>query len=434
MKDPIKSKFIQRPATKTGWWAGALAIFAMLLVGVNSLELNPFIQTIPNEPSILVLVYDLTMFVSLMASIVLGVIALTRKREHSWMVWLFMIPVLFFLVALVWLLFERLMYSSRVETAPTPDANIERILVIFDDDGSPDGTSALLFLLSEPRAEVKVVSVSYGESHPQVYIQYLGWMLKRYGYGNLPLGAGKDSPLEGDNKFPDSVREAANGFWGFAPASKEQVFKVDESPELIIKTIMESDKPVTVFISGALTNLAQALRLEPDIRENIEAVYIMGGAVHVPGNLNDLLPNTGNIVAEWNIYIDPLAASEVFASGLNLRLVPLDATNQVNLSRQDTVVWRKGGSIPDFAADIYDSLMGAWGEDEIEMWDLMTAEIMLNPGHCTFTPLRLEVMTDEGNMQGQTRVMEGETNVDVCLEPDSNAIKQMLEEVFSSRK
>lgn len=364
-------------------------------------------------------------------AVVLGIIALTRNRERSWMVWLFMVPVLTLVIAGLFLLVERYKYSKGVGEVLTPDVTMPQKAVIFDDDGSPDGTSALLYLLSEPRANVMVVSVSYGEAHPQVYIQHLGLMLERNGYGNIALGEGQDAPLTGNNSFPDHVRIASNEFWGFPGADTNQKYPVEESAELIVKTIMESNEPITLLVSGALTNLALALRLEPDIRDAIAGIFIMGGAVHVPGNLNDLLPDTKNIVAEWNIYADPQAASEVFASGVKLYLVPLDATSQVNLTRQDTSMWRKGGKISDFAADIYDSLMADWNEEEIEMWDLMTAEIMMNPEHCKFTPLKLEVITIAGDTEGQTKVVEGIPNVNVCLEPNAEAIKEMLAEVFS---
>ena len=68
------------------------------------------------------------------------------------------------------------------------------------------------------------------------------------------------------------------------------------------------------------------------------------------------------------------------------------------------------------------------------MWDLVTAEIMMNPEHCTFTPLALEVVIEEGQTEGQTRVIEGAANLNVCLDPDEEAIKQTLSQVFSSRK
>jgi len=435
MKKPVSSRFIQHPATRTGWWSGLLAILAVVMLILNNFGLNPFNEMTGQWQPILVAAFDLIIPGSLLAAIVLGIIAVTRNRERSWWVWLFMIPVTFLVILMIVFSIEvRKFNDDRVEVAPTPLPGIERVPIIFDDDGSPDGTSALLYLLSDPRADVRAVSVSYGEAHPQVYIQHLGAMLMHYGYGDIPLGAGQDAPLAGNNAFPDFVREGSNRFWGFSRGGADQNYPVQDSAELIVDTIKRSDQPLTLLVSGALTNLALALRIEPEIKQNISAVYIMGGAVYVPGNLKGLVPEIENQSAEWNIYADPLAASEVFAAGLNLYLVPLDATNLVTLTHDDTRAWRKGGSIPDFAADIYDSRMKDWGREEIEMWDLMTAEIMLNPQHCAFTPLSLEVVTTEGDTEGQTRVVEGEPNVNVCLEPDRRAILQTLEEVFSSRK
>ncbi len=433
MQKTNSSRFFQRPATKTGKWAAGLAILAIVMLTINNLGLNP-LDKLVDKTLLPVQIYDFIMMGSLVAGIVLGVIAVAARRERSWMVWLFMIPVLFLGVFLVWALIENWTNANKVEVAPTPIADSARVPVIYDDDGSPDGTSALLFLLSDPRVDLRAVSVSYGEAHPRVFIQHLGRLLERYGYGEIPLGAGQDAPLEGNNAFPDFVREGSDGFWGFGMSGDGQTYPVEDSAELMVRTIMQSDKPVTLFVSGALTNLAEAIRLESGIKENIAAVYIMGGAIYVPGNLPGLEPETSNTTAEWNIYADPLAASEVFTAGLNLYLVPLDATNQVFLTRDDTRAWRKGGSIPDFAADIFDSQMESWGRDRIEMWDLVTAEIMMNPQHCTFTPLRLEVVTEEGQTEGQTSVVDGEANVNVCLKPDNAAIMGTLAEVFSARK
>lgn len=435
MKKPVSSRFIQHPATRTGWWSGLLAILAMGMLILNNVGLNPFNEMIGQWQSILVAAFDLIMLGSLLAAIVLGIIAVTRKRERSWLVWLFMIPVTFLVILMIAFSIEVMKFNNdQPEVAPTPNASIERLPVIFDDDGSPDGTSALLFLLSDPRAEVRLVSISYGEAHPQMYIQYLGAMLERFGYEGIPLGAGQDAPLAGNNAFPDFVREGSNEFWGLSQGRPGKNYPVQDSAQLMVKTILQSDEPVTLLVSGALTNLALALRLEPGISDNIAAVYIMGGAVYVPGNIQGLTPESENTAAEWNIFVDPLAASEVFNSGLNLYLVPLDATNQVTLTHDDTRAWRKGGNLPDLAAEIYDTRMKDWGRDEVEMWDLVTAELMLNPQHCNATPLRLEVVVEAGNNEGQTRVNEGSANVTVCLDPDSDAIKATLAEVFSSRK
>jgi purine nucleosidase/pyrimidine-specific ribonucleoside hydrolase len=161
----------------------------------------------------------------------------------------------------------------------------------------------------------------------------------------------------------------------------------------------------------------------------------MGGAVHVRGNIDDLIPDTANSVAEWNVYADPQAAKEVFESGLEIYLVPLDATNQVTVGREDTAAWRRGGASAKFAADIYDALFDSWDAEEAPIWDLMTAAIMARPDLCAFEPLHLEVTTTEGDTAGQTvPVADEEPNAYVCLEPDVELIKQTMKDVFSASR
>ncbi|OGO18513.1 MAG: hypothetical protein A2Z14_19950 [Chloroflexi bacterium RBG_16_48_8] len=305
--------------------------------------------------------------------------------------------------------------------------------VIFDDDGSPDGTTALFYLLSHPEVSVEAISISYGEAHPEVYIQHIGRKLDDLGISTIPLGAGQDAPLAGNNAFPEVLRQSANNFWGLPLPNAEKSYPAQDAAQLIASIINQTPEPITIFVSGPCTNLAQAMRLDPDIRENIAAVFIMGGAVYAPGNISDLLPDPNNTVAEWNIYADPQAAKEVFESGIDIFLIPLDATNQVLIGKKDTSQWRMGGETADFSAEIYDSLLDSWAVESAAIWDLMTAAIMVKPDLCSFQLLHLEVITDEGVTSGQTVLDSNkEPNVHVCLEPDVALIKQTLIDVFSS--
>jgi len=319
--------------------------------------------------------------------------------------------------------------------AAAPTSAAVQLPVLYDDDGSLDGTTALFYLLSHPGVSVEAISISYGEAYPEVYIQHIGRELDHLGIQGIPLGAGQDAPLAGSNEFPERMREGANQFWGLPIPNLHKTFPVQDAAELMVSTINRAAGPVTVFVSGPCTNLARALRLDPGTSGSIAAVYIMGGAVYVPGNIDDLLAGSGNTVAEWNIYADPQAAAEVLESGLDLYLVPLDATNQVTVGRQDTEQWRRGGGTAGFAADIYDMMLDGWGAEAAAVWDLMTAAIMANPDLCGFQPLRLEVVTGEGTDSGQTVVVSGEApNVHVCLEPDVALIKQTLIDVFAGSR
>jgi inosine-uridine nucleoside N-ribohydrolase len=305
--------------------------------------------------------------------------------------------------------------------------------VIFDDDGSQDGTAALAYLLSHPGVSIRAITISYGEAHPDVFVQHIARKLDELGIEGIPLGAGQDAPLAGSNAFPDWLRESSDNFGGMPIPNADQTYPVQDAADLIVATVNASPEPITIYLSGAQTNLAEALRLNADIAENIAGVYIMGGAVYVPGNIRGAAPESDNEVAGWNIYADPQAAKEVFASGLPIYLVPLDATNQMTLDTEDIQPWREGGPTADFAFEIYERKLENFGGSDAETWDLMTAAIMLDPSLCGFASLPLDVVTAKGNTSGQTVVDEGGTpNVEVCLSPDANRIKENFRDVFSA--
>src|SRR5437870_5174083 len=99
---------------------------------------------------------------------------------------------------------------------------------------------------------------------------------------------------------------------------------------IILDTDPGIDDALALFLAlaaiGPLANIALAVRREPRIAERVREVVIMGGALRVPGNVT---PS-----AEFNIYVDPHAAHAVFHAGWPLRLVSLDATMQVAMTRE----------------------------------------------------------------------------------------------------
>ena len=328
--------------------------------------------------------------------------------------------------------FIGLFTAGCVPPYPSPPSN-EVIHVIFDDDGSPDGTTALAYLIADPAVWVDAAVITHGEAHPQVYIQHIGRLLESFGVTDVPLGAGSDTALEPAEEFPEWVRDASDDFWGLPIPLADHTYPVIDGAQLIITSLNASPEPLRVFVSGACTDLAQALRLDPGIAAKIAAVYLMGGAVYVPGNLSDLLPNPTNTVAEWNIYSDPVAAAEVFDSGIPIYVVPLDATNQVSVTMLDTAQWRAGGVFGAFAADMYDMLLGYSDTSTMDIWDILTAEIMVHPELCSFEPIHLDVITAPGDTMGQTRVdPNAAPNVHVCLHPDVTAALRTLVDAFDT--
>ncbi|MDO4913817.1 MAG: nucleoside hydrolase [Bifidobacteriaceae bacterium] len=105
----------------------------------------------------------------------------------------------------------------------------------------------------------------------------------------------------------------------------------------IIDNVRNYGKELTVLVTGPLTDVDAAMRLAPDIVENIRIV-MMGGTLTQEGNCYDL-------VCETNIIQDPEAAKRVFESGAEITMVGLDVTHQCLLTAHDTQAWRDTQSV-----------------------------------------------------------------------------------------
>jgi len=298
------------------------------------------------------------------------------------------------------------------------------IPIIVDDDGSPDGTIALLYFLRNPLFEVKAVTISCGEAHPEVFAPHVQRLLAGLGRPDIPVGVGRATPLEGNNAFPDPWRQVSDDFWGIsypeAPVSLEAV----PAAQLIVDTLNSVSQPVAIFVSGTHTNLAEALRLDPGIVEDIREVHVMGGSIHVPGNIKHDWPEIDNEVAEWNIWVDPVAAAEVFASGVPIHLAPLDATNRVLWTKSDAQAWASSGS-PEgiLAGKLLQWMLETWSAKSAYIWDLVAAINATDSALCPEVPLAVDILVEPGPNQGRTVVTDQPQNATVCLNPDAEQMR-----------
>ena len=308
---------------------------------------------------------------------------------------------------------------TRVDDTPIP--------IIVDDDGSPDGMIALLYFLRNPLFEVKAVTISCGEAHPDIFAPHLQQLLAGLGRADIPVGIGRATPLQGNNTFPDPWRQVSDDFWGITLPEATVTQEPVPAAALMIDILTNSPRPVMVFVSGNHTNLAEALRLEPGIADNIREIQVMGGSIHVPGNIKSDWPSIDNSLAEWNIWVDPLAADEVFSSGVPIHLSPLDATNQVAWTQTDARAWADFGT-PEgkLAGDLLQWMLDNWEPGGVFIWDLVAAAHATDPSLCPETALAVDIVTADGPAQGQTLVVDKTPNTLVCLDPDPPKMKGLV--------
>jgi len=96
----------------------------------------------------------------------------------------------------------------------------------------------------------------------------------------------------------------------------------------IVRLVMAAPGELTLVAIGPLTNVALALLLEPRVAGKVREIVVMGG-VYLEQT------NVGRMPGEFNFWSDPDAAAVVLASAAPLRLVGLDVTRRVRLTRAE---------------------------------------------------------------------------------------------------
>lgn len=138
-------------------------------------------------------------------------------------------------------------------------------------------------------------------------------------------------------------------------------------------------------------------------------MHVIGGALYVPGNIESEWPEIHNKVAEWNIWVDPIAASEVFNASLSMHLTPLDATNQVIWTYEEAAAWEISGTPEStMAAEILSWMLVYLREmypEGVYLWDFVAAVNATDPNLCQGERVHVQVVTEPGAEEGRTVVV-----------------------------
>ena len=300
-----------------------------------------------------------------------------------------------------------------------------RTPVVVDTDMGQDDMMALLYLLQRPDLRVEAITVSgTGLAHCEAGVEIaLSLLDVADARDELPVSCGPDQPLKGDypypGAFPTSWRETTDDAYGIElPASTRAPSDVP-APELLASAIRDAGAPVELLTLGPLTNVALALRQDPGILDDIARVTIMGGAVDAPGNV------IRNAVAEWNIWVDPVSAREVLASGAEITLVPLDATNQAPVTAFFADALARHHVTPE--ADTVQALFETQPyllAGQYFFWDPLSAAILADPALATAGDRRLSVLEGEKDIQGQIVDDPGGATIHVATDPDALAFER----------
>lgn len=303
--------------------------------------------------------------------------------------------------------------------------------VIIDTDCGSDDLMAIAFLLGRKDLRIEAIAVDNGLAHVRAGASNILRLLELGGHGDIPVFIGRDTPMRGQRAFPDAWREVSDTLLrDLNLPEAHHTPQKRPAADYLAARLADHSRPVNILALGPLTNFGEALQKSPNILNGIEMV-IMGGAIRVPGNLGDGGEfKTDNRTAEWNLFVDPYAAGQVFASGARIRLVPLDATNRVPINSEFLRELRSIARAPlgRFVTGILDRERDLIEQGASYAWDPLAAVALVEPSVAVMTPLAIEVKQNPPE-EGRTAEIKGRRpNASVALD----AIPAVFRKTFLS--
>ncbi|MCX7630982.1 MAG: nucleoside hydrolase [Geminicoccaceae bacterium] len=220
----------------------------------------------------------------------------------------------------------------------------------------------------------------------------------------VPVARGCARSIMGE---PASSGAALHGGAGIAGATlAEPKGELDPRPgvDLLIETARAHAGELVVALTGAHTDLALALRLEPHLASWLRAITVMGGTAGI-GNARPM--------ACLNILADPEAAAIVATAGVPLLWIGYELTRTVLLGEAELARLEAGGRVARTMAGALrfyrERYRRIYGIDGAPIHDALAVLAVAPPGRVPpgvlrFEPTSLEVVCTHGPARGMTIV------------------------------
>jgi inosine-uridine nucleoside N-ribohydrolase len=305
------------------------------------------------------------------------------------------------------------------QTLPRP-APLTRTVIVDTDAGSDD-LMAIAFLLSRPDIHVEAITIANGMAHVPAGGKNVLRLLELAGRRDVPVFLGRETPLSGNAEFPAEWRQTSDDLPGVKLPKASREPESLSAADYLSKRLAEAGHPVQVLALGPLTNIAEAFTRNPRAARAGRQLVIMGGAVHVPGNLGDGgVFKTNNTVSEWNMFIDPSAAKTVFVSGAPIRLVSLDATQQVpiDMALFEEFQTRATSPLARFVSEVLATNRDLIHQGFYFAWDPLAAVALANPAVAKFRPMAIQISDVPAESGRTVEVKKDRANAQVAVDAD----------------
>ena len=199
--------------------------------------------------------------------------------------------------------------------------------IVIDCDPGVDDAQAIMMAYLHPQVKIEAITTVAGNVGVEKTTANALKILDVLAAWPIPVFPGAATALaeEGENA---SEIHGEDGLGDVSIPVSARTPEEKPAALALIDLAKKNPGELELIAIGPLTNLALALRLEPNLPAYFSRLVIMGGAYLGQGN-------TKNPPAEFNIFADPDAAAVVFSNWPKLTMVSWEATVAHSLSIAD---------------------------------------------------------------------------------------------------
>ena len=273
--------------------------------------------------------------------------------------------------------------------------------LIIDTDPGIDDAMALCFLRASPGIAIDRLTTVFGNADIELTTANAALLCRQFAIA-APIHRGAAAPLV-RARSASPVHVHGHDGLGDSGLDRSGAIHVAQTAAAaaIVDGINAAPGKIRLLALGPLTNLANALALDPSIADKVLDVVVMGGAFGWHGRRGNVTP-----FAEANIWNDPHAAQRVLDAAWRVTMVGLDVTSRCVLaSTEATRLAATGSEHARFLFDISRGYEALYREnDRLEgccLHDVAAAIFLLAPELFTLRCGRISVIT-EGERMGMT--------------------------------
>lgn len=297
--------------------------------------------------------------------------------------------------------------------------------IIIDTDPGIDDAVAIALAVRSSELDVKLITTIAGNVDVD---KTTNNALKLMEFFNLdiPVAKGFSRPLlKKLENAADIHGETGMAGYDFPEPSKK-ILPI-HAVEALRETILKSSEKITLVPIAALTNIAVLLSMYPEVKDNIYEIVMMGGSLS-GGNTNTL--------AEFNIYVDPHAASIVFQSGVKINMVGLDVTRQAVLHHENSLKIKETGKVGEMFYSMFQHYRGGSLKNGLRIHDACAIAFLLKPDLFETKECYVEVVTEgagAGSLVADGAIKKNadkKPNINVCTQVNSAEFENWIVNEF----